>query len=229
VAAEDTPAAAGEEPAAAEDTPAAAAEEPAAAEDTPAAAAEEPAAAEEVSAVAAEAEIVLIEVWRPQRQHHNQRREHNRPRQHQRPAQNQNQGQNQNQNNGRETATENVASASPGPAQEHNQNRQNSRRNNFKRQYTPHMAEPAAVADASAQPTDATASAGQHDTRRDQRRDTPQGDGKGRQGRRNDDRRHGTFAKPEKAASRERAPDPNSPFAKLLILKQQMENQGGKS
>ncbi len=36
--------------------------------------------------------------------------------------------------------------------------------------------------------------------------------------------RHGVWASTEK--SRERQPDPNSPFAKLLVLKQQMESRG---
>jgi ATP-dependent RNA helicase SUPV3L1/SUV3 len=35
---------------------------------------------------------------------------------------------------------------------------------------------------------------------------------------------HGVWASTEK--SRERQPDPNSPFAKLLVLKQQMESRG---
>jgi ATP-dependent RNA helicase SUPV3L1/SUV3 len=53
-----------------------------------------------------------------------------------------------------------------------------------------------------------------------------------RQNRRNDDRRDrrpGSFTSTEKPRERDRQPDPNSPFAKLLILKQQMENQGSKN
>ncbi len=41
--------------------------------------------------------------------------------------------------------------------------------------------------------------------------------------------RQAHFASTEKTRERERQPDPNSPFAKLLALKQQMESQGGKS
>ncbi len=53
-----------------------------------------------------------------------------------------------------------------------------------------------------------------------------------RQNRRNDERRerrHGSFISTEKPRERERQPDPNSPFAKLLILKQRMESQGSKN
>jgi ATP-dependent RNA helicase SUPV3L1/SUV3 len=48
-----------------------------------------------------------------------------------------------------------------------------------------------------------------------------------RQGRGGEGHQRGTWASTEKP--RERQPDPNSPFAKLLVLKQQMESQGGKN
>ena len=55
-----------------------------------------------------------------------------------------------------------------------------------------------------------------------------------RQGRRGDDRRNnderrerrqGSFSSADKSSGRERLPDPNSPFAKLLALKEQLENR----
>ena len=72
--------------------------------------------------------------------------------------------------------------------------------------------------------------------------DRPQGDrpqghrpdggrphGKGRPDQRNNDRRGDrTFASTERPAPRERQPDPNSPFAKLLALKAELEGKGKK-
>ncbi len=59
-------------------------------------------------------------------------------------------------------------------------------------------------------------------------RPRPQGGGGGRPDR--DPRRGGdrTFATTEKPAARERQPDPNSPFAKLLALKAELEGKGKK-
>ncbi|MGP0057823.1 MAG: helicase-related protein [Beijerinckiaceae bacterium] len=172
----------------------------------------------------AAAEVALIEIWRPQRQHHNQRRDHNR----QRP----NQRHDQRAGNGREAATgSSEAETSQGGGR--NQARQGPSRRNFK---LPLQARVSAEAQASSEPSAPVASetiaAQPREDRKDQRRDGPAGDGKPRQGRRNDerrDRRQGSFGSSEKPASRERQPDPNSPFAKLLILKQQWENQSNKT
>lgn len=70
--------------------------------------------------------------------------------------------------------------------------------------------------------------------RQDARQDARQENGRdgGRHNRRNDERRErrgNSFVSTEKPRERDRQPDPNSPFAKLLILKQQMENQSSKN
>jgi ATP-dependent RNA helicase SUPV3L1/SUV3 len=173
----------------------------------------------------AAAEVALIEIWRPQRQHHNQRRDHNR----QRP----NQRHDLRAGNGREAAT-GASEAETSQGGGRNQARQGGPpRRNFK---LPLQARVSAEAQASSEPSAPVASetiaAQPREDRKDQRRDGPAADSKPRQGRRNDerrDRRQGSFGNSEKPASRERQPDPNSPFAKLLILKQQWENQSNKT
>ena len=63
------------------------------------------------------------------------------------------------------------------------------------------------------------------------RQDSPRSDRSRRDGPRPDEQRNaprGTFASTEKPASRERQPDPDSPFAKLLALKAQLESKGRK-
>ncbi|HEY5226176.1 MAG TPA: helicase-related protein [Methylovirgula sp.] len=73
------------------------------------------------------------------------------------------------------------------------------------------------------------------DKRKDETRKEPWRDASRdgtRQNRHNDERRErrpGSFTSTEKPRERDRQPDPNSPFAKLLILKQQMESQGNKN
>ena len=171
--------------------------------------ASEPTAEAAEAAAAPEIEESLIEVWRPQRQH--QRRDNNRQRQNNRHE--------QKQGNNREPMT-----AAPAGA---DQNRRHGKKwQNFG------QAPPAKTADSPAETTaQADVSARGREDAAD-RREFSQGNGKPRQGRRNDERRerrHGSATSPEKGASRERLPDPNSPFAKLLVLKQQLENQGSKT
>jgi ATP-dependent RNA helicase SUPV3L1/SUV3 len=183
-----------------------------------------PSSAEEAAAIEtrdvlqasdAEPEVALIEVWRPQRQHNGHRRERNRQRQPQ-PQRS-------------EPATGEAAVASGRRERgERNQNWQGEPHRHSKKPHV-HLAPQAVVA------PEVTAEAGAaapREFRKDQHREAGQGEGKVRQGRRKEDRRderrQGSFASSEKA-SRDRQPDPNSPFAKLLILKQQLENQGGKT
>jgi ATP-dependent RNA helicase SUPV3L1/SUV3 len=190
--------------------------------------------------VAAETEVGLIEVWRPQRPQHNQRRDNNRRRQNQRPDHNRHGNAPAVTTEGGEGA---VAAADANPPREQRQHRDRPPRRNFQ---TPNVqfSSPAASSGQNAAVATAGDAAPNHhrndrrDDRKDnRRRDGAQGEGKhdGKQrqgGRRNDDhrdRRQGSFATTEKSGGRERQPDPNSPFAKLLILKQQMENQGNKT
>ncbi len=174
--------------------------------------------------VSAAAEAALIEVWRPQRQHHNQRRDHKR----QRPIQR------------HDLRTGNGREAAPGTSEtetsqggDRNQARQGPPRRSFK---LPVQARVSTETQASSEPSAALPNefvpVRPREDRKDERREGSAGDGKHRQGRRNDerrDRRQGSFGNSEKAAGRERQPDPNSPFAKLLILKQQWENQSNKT
>jgi ATP-dependent RNA helicase SUPV3L1/SUV3 len=187
----------------------------------------------EADPAAAAAEVTLIEVWRPQRQHHNQRRDHNRQ---QRP----NQRHDQRNGSAREVPA-GTAEAETNQGRDRNRTRHGSPRRDFK---VPVQAPVSAEVQAAAEPGVAVTSEAspirqredRREDRKDQRRDGPGAEGKHRQGRRNDDRRNderrerrpASFGNSEKPASRERQPDPNSPFAKLLILKQQWENQSNK-
>ncbi|MGO9135959.1 MAG: helicase-related protein [Methylovirgula sp.] len=180
------------------------------------------------AAVAAEAEastetpnteIPMIEVWHPHRQHH-QRRDR-------RPQQKP------------QHAAQHERSGAGAPAQQRNDRRR----------------PPAVAAQADGAPVAAEAGAAQQEQQKphhEKRQDKHQGDRHrgdkrkdearadqrhggpregARQNGRNDDRRGrgGSFASTEKPRERDRQPDPNSPFAKLLILKQQMESQGSKN
>jgi ATP-dependent RNA helicase SUPV3L1/SUV3 len=182
----------------------------------------------EADPAAAAAEVVLIEVWRPQRQHHNQRRDHNRQ---QRP----NQRHDQRNGSGREVAA-GTPEGEPNQGRDRNRTRHGSPRRDFK---VPLQASVSVEAQAAAEPSSVVTGEAspirpredRREDRKDQRRDAPAGEGKHRQGRRNDERRErrpASFGNSEKPASRERQPDPNSPFAKLLVLKQQWENQSNK-
>jgi ATP-dependent RNA helicase SUPV3L1/SUV3 len=166
---------------------------------------QDPEVAATAQAEAPDAEEPLIEVWRPHRQHFARRDR--------RPQQRAQNG----------AARGNGASA-PAAAQERGERRQHQR--------------PERKVEAGDQSEAARA---RHGKEQGHRRDKSKDEGfkdarhegnRERQGRRNDERRErrqGSFMSSEKPRERERQPDPNSPFAKLLVLKQQMESQGGKS
>jgi ATP-dependent RNA helicase SUPV3L1/SUV3 len=170
----------------------------------------------------------LIEVWRPHRQHH---QKHAGPRnQHQRnrPQHAQAKGDAGTPAQTPDMAEADATAAEPKPAgQEHHQkddrkrndrHRNENRNDNRRHQQhadTPrrdHAASPAASQDQTAKP------------RFDNRRGKT--GGKGPQ---QDDHRQDRSAKPQNAPRpvRERQPDPNSPFAKLLELKARLENNAG--
>jgi ATP-dependent RNA helicase SUPV3L1/SUV3 len=199
-------------------------EAPAAEMQAPAAAMQE--AAADAAQDAPQVEEPLIEIWRPHRQH-NARRDRRPP---QRPAQNR-PHERQGQENG-------VAATGTGDRQERPRHGRAERRSG--------ETAPAAVAGEAAPVTQSEFQRPRHEKRHgerqngDKRKDESRKDEHreatrdgARQGRRTDDRRErrngGSFISTEKPRERERQPDPNSPFAKLLILKERMENQGGKS
>jgi ATP-dependent RNA helicase SUPV3L1/SUV3 len=185
---------------------------------------------------AAEPEVAMIEVWRPQRQQHNARRDNNRRKQNQRPPHNR-QGNDQNV----------AAEGGEGAAAEANPPRERPQRDRPRRNFqTPNVqfSSPGGGQNPGAAAGDATPGHNRNERRDDrkdhQRRESAPGEGKHNDakrqgGRRNDDRRDrdrrqgGAFATTEKSGGRDRQPDPNSPFAKLLVLKQQLENQGSKN
>ncbi|MDB5651559.1 MAG: Helicase, partial [Hyphomicrobiales bacterium] len=148
------------------------------------------------------AEPDLIEVWRPHRQHqHGRRPERGAPRRDNRPAR-------------RDQAAAPAAAASPAPAGEvatetgrppRRDERRPSKFANFRAESRPPVG-----------------------GGRPESRPRPQGAGKGRDNDRDARRGDRTFASTEKPAPRERQPDPNSPFAKLLALKAELENKGKK-
>ena len=154
---------------------------------------------------AALAEAELIEVWRPHRQHqHGKRHGSGQPR---RQAPIGDQGSNR--------ASESGLNLSPATAAEGRPARRNDR--GLNRPQAPRQ-ENARVG-------------GRPDTK-------PQVGGRGEErarqakvGRRDNDRdqrRGATFASTEKPMTREKQPDPNSPFAKLLALKAELEGKGKK-
>jgi len=166
----------------------------------------------------------MIEVWRPHRQHHHARRHDQRPQKRPPPRP-------QAQAQGTPGAAPAVADA--GPRHARNPRHDAGRRSEHRPQ-SPAGAEGQVVADAAA------AMPATHENRRDQRRGPPNREGQNRDGQgrnaprgRNDERRgnrnderRGAFATTEKPHGRERQPDPNSPFAKLLALKERLENPG---
>ncbi len=177
--------------------------------------------AETTAAEVAEAEVSLIEVWRPHRQHHarRERRPQRKP-----PQQNVTP-------HGAQAAEQGRRGPNGATAPAHRE------RGDRSRPDRKHQAEAARPNDGAEAAVSAQAQ-GEHqrprhekrheDRNKDQRREASH-EGT-RQNHRNDDRRerrHGSFTSTEKP--RERQPDPNSPFAKLLILKQQMESQGSKN
>ena len=201
-----------------EDEPAAPAEAVEASE----AKAAEPADAEGTGSaeIAAEAEVPLIEVWHPNRHHHaGKRPERHRGRPHRR-------------DNARGEAGAEAVPASPAAAQAATEPAERDagepdprRREDFRR------------SDRETRPGgDRRRSESKPENRRPEGKP---GDGRGRfqgkfsgQGRRDNDRdaRQGDrpFATTEKPAARERQPDPNSPFAKLLVLKAELERRAKK-
>lgn len=161
----------------------------------------------------AAADAAMIEVWRPQRQH--PRRDHHRPHQGARHGQQQKHG------NGREAP----AGGETAENREQKRNKPWQARRNGKP--GPGGPRPEAAAEGQGQ------GAPRRDDGKNTRHETAQADGKHRQGRRGDDRRNnderrerrqGSFSSADKPG-RERLPDPNSPFAKLLALKEQLENR----
>jgi ATP-dependent RNA helicase SUPV3L1/SUV3 len=172
--------------------------------------ASEAARAETPAGEGAPQEEPLIEVWRPHR-HHSARKDR-RPQQKGQAA-----------SNGPERSARGNAPAANREANERPRYNRNERR-------------PEASAEGKVQPNRRPDEKRHHNNRdaaKDEaRKDGRQGAGRERQGRRLDERREhrqAHFASTEKTRERERQPDPNSPFAKLLALKQQMESQGGKS
>ncbi|HTJ02676.1 MAG TPA: helicase-related protein, partial [Methylovirgula sp.] len=169
----------------------------------------------DAEAATAAAEEPLIEVWRPHRQH--QRRDR-RPQ----PAKQQQQRGAPQQRNARHRHAANAPVPSEGAP-----------------------TEVAAAAGEATKPRGDRRPDRPHERRRDEksfdkRKDENRGEQRrdnGRDGMRhnrphNDDRRErraNAFISSEKPRERERQPDPNSPFAKLLVLKQQMESQSTKN
>ncbi|MDB5546533.1 MAG: Helicase, partial [Hyphomicrobiales bacterium] len=182
-----------------------------AAVEAPVAEAPEAEAAEPVEA-AAPVEPDLIEVWRPHRQHqHGRRPERNQQRRPQRGAQPQPQ------------AAQAGEAAPEAPAEGGAPPRRDDRRNN--------RGAPNARREGG--------EPGRPSGPRPERGPRPQGGdrnerkgGDRRPDRDRDQRRSGggdrTFASTERPAPRERQPDPNSPFAKLLALKAELEGKGKK-
>jgi ATP-dependent RNA helicase SUPV3L1/SUV3 len=177
-----------------------------------------------------EAEVPMIEIWRPHRQTHVRRDR--------RPAHKQ--GQNT-ANGGAGFGQEGGALAASGKRDRNDRSRQG--RGDRK---PPEIS--AAGAEGAAAATLGEASKTRYEKRPDQKRHGNHDDKRKdetrkepwreasrdgtRQNRRNDERRErrpGSFTSTEKPRERDRQPDPNSPFAKLLILKQQMESQGNKN
>ena len=172
-------------------------------------------------AQAPETEIALIEVWRPHRQQHHARRDR-RP-QH-KPAQ-------QDMAHGTHPAERGAqeAGGTGTPFREHGDRPRPPRPDRKPRSEPSHAPRATETVGASA-PRQGERQRQRQENRRDQRQEASQ-EGM-RQNRHNDERRerrHGSFVSTEKPRDRERQPDPNSPFAKLLILKQQMESQSSKN
>ncbi|MDB5509409.1 MAG: Helicase [Hyphomicrobiales bacterium] len=168
--------------------------------------------AETASAQATEAsEPELIEVWRPHRQQqHGRRPERGQPRRDRRPQRS-------------DQAAATSASGEPGATQTppgdapRSPRRDERRSNKFQ---TPRPEGPRAPGGrpegrpGGGRPEGGRPRPPHGGGRRDQERDRPRGDR--------------TFASTEKPAARDRQPDPNSPFAKLLALKAELENKGKK-
>ena len=191
--------------------------------------------ADEATAQTEPAEPVLIEIWHPHRHAHNQRRNERGPQRGGRPA-NANRGGERRgpAPQGSPAEGETVAAATP-EAREGAGGRDQHRR--FERGPRPE-----------GQGRPGPRPEGRGDDRRGPPRSGrgPEGDTRGRgpagghgggghgAPRRDDDRRRSsgggdrTFASTEQRGPRERLPDPNSPFAKLLALKAELEGKGKK-
>jgi len=217
--AEEAPAAA---PATAEEATQDAATEPAAeaAQDAAAetAAQLEPATTED-AAPAEAAEEPLIEVWRPHRQQHHRRphqgrdqrpgggRDRDRNRGDRRPGRSSPPGQQA------EEGAQSAAPAAPAPQQEGRPERRADQRPQ-RRDDRPRGDRPEQRGD--------RGDRGPRPPRRDERRDDRRDDRSGQRG--GPPRQFGG----EQRRERDKQPDPNSPFAKLLALKQQLEGKGDK-
>lgn len=176
---------------------------------------------------AAEAETPMIEIWRPHRQPHARRRPPHRQANvtanggaasgHEGAAEAASARRDRNEGSRQPRGTESASAASPGEAQ--------------KARYGKHQGN----ARQDEKRPDQKRYGHQDNKRKDEGRDDAWREGSrdgGRQNRRHDerrDRRPGSFTSTEKPRERDRQPDPNSPFAKLLVLKQQMESQGNKN
>jgi len=168
-------------------------------------------------------EETMIEVWRPHRQHNHTRRPDQRSQKRpQRP----------------QAQVQAMTGEAPVAADAGQRHERNPRHNAGRR--SEHRPQVAAGAEGQIAADGAADKPATHENRKDQRRGPPNRDGQNREGQnrnahrgrneerrgnRNDERR-GTFATTEKPQSRERQPDPNSPFAKLLALKERLENPG---
>jgi ATP-dependent RNA helicase SUPV3L1/SUV3 len=166
--------------------------------DTAASAAASEAATNEVAS-ADENVVPLIEVWRPHRQpRRDQRTRHKTPRR-------------DDAYKPREAGI--AAAAVASPEQIGTQSTPRPERKHTSRPR--HADDRSAAARAAPQPP-------RFGGRKDKSRENPAGEAQRRGN--GEAHRHGTWASTEKP--RESKPDPNSPFAKLLVLKQQMESQG---
>ncbi|HEY8383358.1 MAG TPA: helicase-related protein [Microvirga sp.] len=173
-------------------------------------------ASEDTAAADAPAEPVLIEVWRLGRRHHDgnrrgrpERRADGRPRgdrpQGQRPQGERPQGDRQDR-----------APGERGPRPQGDRPPRPDRPNQPGRQDRPDRQDrPERRAEGEGRPNRPPRGPGRPDDRRGPRPD------------RRDDRRD--FQQPRRDDRRERQPDPDSPFAKLMALKAQLEDKGGKS
>ena len=172
------------------------------------------------------AEPVLVEIWHPHRHSHNQRR-NDRGQQHRGGRPPQNRGERRGPAPQGAPAEGEAAAAAPAEAREGGRRDQNRR---FDRGPRPEGQgrpgpRPEGRGDDRRGPRHGGGPRGPEDQRRG-----PAGGGHGGP-RRDDDRRRGgdrPFASSEQRAPRERQPDPNSPFAKLLALKAELEGKGKK-
>ena len=204
----------------------------------PAAAADAGSEAPEAAAVepAAEAEIPMIEVWRPARRahHHEGRRDQpggrQRPRgprrpDFHRPAASAEAGAVPAE--GAATVTGEAGGPSRPPRAPRPEGQRNNRFDKFKRPEG-QRADARPAGEGGPRPQ---GPGGRDDRPRGPRPPDQKFRGGGRpEGRDRDQRGRGdrTFASTERPAGRDRAPDPNSPFAKLLALKAELEKKGGK-